>query len=181
MKYFRCRKTNRHLKNTFYKIENIITKRNDGKRNYYLIKWVGYPISCCTWEPISNLFYAMEMVQKFEDNFPFSINQKLLNEFLIEYKKQKREKRLLKKKKKKEAISNKIIICIDNLDLDYNGEKKEENKEEESIKIETNSEFDKIEENSNKEESFNFIINKNENELFNDNNEGKLKRPVLIW
>ena len=181
MKYFNCRRAYRTYKNKFYDIENIITKRNDGKTNYYLIKWKGYAISDCTWEPISNLFYAMEMVKEFEENFPFSINHKLLNEFLIEFKKHKQhfKKKSLKKQKIKKEKENKIIIYIDNMDLDN---KNEENKECEISKTESNPLVEKNEENINKDNKLNiFNIEKNDSETSININQEKLKRPTLIW
>ena len=181
MKYFNCRRVYRTFKNKFYNIENIIIKRIIGKTNYYLIKWEGYAISDCTWEPISNLFYAIQMVKEFEENFPFSINHKLLNEFLIEFKKHKQhfKKKSLKKQKNKKEKTNKIIIYIDNMDLDN---KDEENKECEISKTESIPFVKKNEVNINKENKQNiFDIDKNDSETSININQEKLKRPTLIW
>ena len=79
------RKRSSHKKNQCYAIEDIITRKTEDGKNYYLIKWKGYSIAECTWEPISHLNLAVDMVEEFDNNYPHSINQKLLNEFLMEY------------------------------------------------------------------------------------------------
>jgi hypothetical protein len=33
----------------------------------YKIKWVGWPISSCTWEPTKNLVHVKEMLKEFEE------------------------------------------------------------------------------------------------------------------
>ena len=38
-----------------YEVEKIIDKRIINGKLEYKIKWVGYPMSQCTWEPIRNL------------------------------------------------------------------------------------------------------------------------------
>ena len=105
-------------KNKLYDIEYIITRRTERNRNFYLIKWEGYSIKDCSWEPVSHLSNIKDMVKEFDDNFPYSINQKALKEFYIElhryeHKKILQKKRLLKKIKK-ERKSNKIIISLYN-------------------------------------------------------------------
>ena len=88
---------NNAQKNKSYDVEYIITSRTEGKKHYYLIKWEGYPIKDCSWEPISHLSNIMNMVNEFDDNFPNSIAQKALKEFYIELRKYKHKKFLQKK------------------------------------------------------------------------------------
>ncbi len=181
---------NTYLVNTqktdLYNIEYIITRRTEGKKNFYLIKWEGYPIKDCSWEPISHLSNIKDMVQKFDDNFPYSINQKALKEFYIElqkyeHKKYLQKKRILKNIKNKKQKSKKIIISLFEFNLDSidNNEEKEE-----PIKIEINSTVDINENKENNDtlvKDFSINLDKDNSESFETNNFGKLKKPILIW
>ena len=53
----------------YYEVEKIITRRLVGKNKIYLIKWAGYPIKDCTWEPISHLDKINFLVEDFDNNF----------------------------------------------------------------------------------------------------------------
>ena len=173
-------------KKNIYDVDKIITRRIIGKKHFYLIKWKGYPISDCSWEPISHLYNIIDMVKEFNDNFPYSIEQESLKQFYIEMKKYNQK---LKKKEKKKGInrtmkSNKIIIPIEdidiNIDIDYSV-KNEEKQDEEKSKIEgTNIISDNKVKNINENE-----ININRNiitkENINENNEQKLIWPIIIW
>ena len=95
MKYIKSININRQK---LYDVEFIITSKIKGKKKFYLIKWKGYPITDCSWEPISHLSNVNDMVKEFDDNFPNSINHKNLKEFKLELKKHKQQK-ILKKLK----------------------------------------------------------------------------------
>ena len=170
-----------------FDVEKIITRRIDGKKCLYLIKWEGYPITACTWEPISHLSNIIDMVKEFEDNFPQSINQKLLKEFYLEYQKYKYKKYLQKKrilKTYKNKKSNKIVIPLEDLDLDFPCLINEEEKKEEEIsKNDSNSnsfyEMDKKKETENKNiDDNNDIL---DNDKFNEKTVAKLIKPIIIW
>ena len=155
--------------NKSFDVEKIITRRMDGKKCLYLIKWEGYPITDFTWEPISHLSNIIDMVQEFEENFPQSINQKLLKEFYIEYKKYEhkkflQKKRLMKRQKGQKLESNKIIISLDDTDCS-----KTLNDDNEKPKIEIKcislceNENDVNKENEDKDNDINYDkINKDE-------------------
>jgi transposase InsO family protein len=51
-----------------YEVENIIGKRGFGKSTRYLIKWVGYPESSNSWEELSSLTNAQDIVEEYERN-----------------------------------------------------------------------------------------------------------------
>ena len=78
------------------------------------------------------------MVKEFDDNFPNSINHKLLKEFKLELKKYKQHTKSKKFKKiKKNSKSNKIIIELDDMDLNLinNEKERDETKIDSDIKL----------------------------------------------
>ena len=175
MKYIKTNNTNSQK---CYNVEFIITRKIKGKKKFYLIKWEGYSIADCSWEPISHLSNVNDLVKEFDDNFPNSINHRYLKEFKLEWKKYKQKKNAEKtqtfKKYKKNSHSNKIIIELDDIDLNtINNEKEtEETKIESDIIIEK-----KVNENKNE-----LLEKNNENDISNYfNNNGKLIKPILIW
>ena len=164
-------KSNNTYKQKCYNVEFIITRRIKGKKKLYLIKWEGYPIAGCSWEPISHLTNIKDMVKEFDDNFPNSINHKYLKEFKLELKKHKQHSKIIKFKKiKKSPQSNKIIIELD----DINPINKQ--KEREETKIDSDIIIEKLD-NENKNE-----LIKKTNDISNYfKNDGKLIKPILIW
>ena len=54
------------LSESEYLVEKILDKKMIKGSEYYLIKWEGYPISECTWEPKSNLTNSKDILRKFE-------------------------------------------------------------------------------------------------------------------
>ena len=172
MKYI---KSNNAYKGKYYNVEFIITRRIKGKKKFYLVKWEGYPIKGCSWEPISHLSNVIDMVKEFDDNFPNSINHTYLKEFKYEFKKYKQQKNYEKIKKfkkiKKNPQSNKIIIELDDIDLNTINTKneKEENFESDII----------VEKKDN--ENINQLIEKTNDINSYFKNDGKLIRPILIW
>ena len=171
-----------NIKNKFYDVDKIITRKIKRGKKLYLIKWKGYSLKYCTWEPISHLINILSQVQLFENNFPNSIDKKEYKEFLSLYKNYKKEKLmekklLVKNNEIKNSTTNKIIInldCIcDVLNDDLNSE--EEHKTEELINIDETF----IERNKEKEKE-----NDNNNDLINKYNffgGEKLIKPILIW
>ena len=70
----------------FYTIERILERKKDKNRYLYKIKWEGYPMDQCTWEPIENLKYAIGLVEEFNNAHPIkdyktkkTTNKKFLN------------------------------------------------------------------------------------------------------
>lgn len=126
MEYINSKKDNKsndHI-NKLYEVENIITRKIENSNRLYLIKWKGYPLRYCSWEPLSHLENILDMVNDFENNFPNSIKQKSLKRFLNLYNKKLekknvfKEKKFLKRKTKKNSfITNKLTSY---LNLDYN-------------------------------------------------------------
>ena len=110
----------KRLKNKLYEVEKIITRKIENSNKLYLIKWKGYSLRYCSWEPIPHLENILDMVNDFENNFPFTIDQKALKTFFnlynkaLEKKNVFKEKTFLKRKTKKNSlINNKITIYLD--------------------------------------------------------------------
>ena len=57
------------LQPEFYDVEKILDKKKIRGKYKYLIKWKGYPMDQCTWEPLSNLQTIKKMLQEFESKF----------------------------------------------------------------------------------------------------------------
>ena len=55
-----------------YEVEKIITRKYYKNKKYYLIKWLCYPITESTWEPISNIKNLDSMLKEFEHEYPYS-------------------------------------------------------------------------------------------------------------
>ena len=173
-----------NYKNNIYDVEKIITRRNVGKKRFYLIKWKGYPISDSSWEPITHLYNIIDMVNKFNENFPFSIEEELLNKYYesTKDKNPKLKKKIKKKHTNKKVKLNKIIIPIDNTDIDINIENSfiKEEKDDES-NIETNIISDNKEKNINVNETNDINRNVFTKDITNENSEQKLIWPIVIW
>ena len=177
------------------KVKKIITRKIDGKNKYYLIKWVGYPLKDCSWEPVSHLQNISHMVEIFDNNFPSSIDKKGLKRYLYVINRKEshiiriknpflKEKCFRKMKKNKERN---IIISIDNSRININLENKEiqeEKKEEEKeiVKNDTETEINICNNNDEDKQNLNLYENLNELNMKVDyeRNNLKLKRPILI-
>ena len=79
-----------------YPIEKILDKRKANNRIEYKIKWEGYSIKECTWEPIENLQTAIELVEEYDKLHP---NKKIKN-YTPKNKLLGKKKKLSKKEKK---------------------------------------------------------------------------------
>ena len=199
MKYLKGKK---RIKNDIndkdcFEVEKIITRKVDGKNKFYLVKWVGYPLKDCSWEPFSHLQKISGMIETFEQNFPNSIDKKRLRKYLyVSNLISKKGSHIIKIKNpflKKRVFKNKqirkndnIIICIDN--SNYFNKKDEEKKEEEEEKenYEENKETEiSIDNISIKEEKENLKIDENLNEInminSDENNLPKLIKPIIVW
>ncbi len=50
-----------------FEVECILDRKLLGNRPVYKIKWVGYPLSECTWEPLAHLSQVMDLVDAYEE------------------------------------------------------------------------------------------------------------------
>ena len=98
-------KINSECINEIYEVEKIINFRFYKNQKYYLIKWLCYPISESTWEPKSTLKHLSDMVNKFEAEYPHSVDQNMYNIYCNEVNKRKKSS---KKGQKKKGIKNGI-------------------------------------------------------------------------
>ena len=49
-----------------YIVEKILDSKLEKGKKMYKIKWKGYPVSQCTWEPVAHLSNCIDMVKDFE-------------------------------------------------------------------------------------------------------------------
>ena len=86
---------NAELCDEIYEVEKIIARKIYKSKKYYLIKWLYFPINESTWEPKSNLANINYMMNKFEAEYPSSIDQYMYDIYCEEYKKKiKRTKKV---------------------------------------------------------------------------------------
>ena len=194
MKYLLSKKRFNNDKD-YFDVEKIITRKINGKKKYYLIKWVGYPLKDCSWEPISHLQNISHMIEIFDNNFPASIDKKGLKRYLCVI--NRKESHIIRIKnpflkakcfrKMKKNKERNIIISIDNSRININLENKEileEKKEEEKeiVKNDTETEINICNNNDEDKQNLNLSENLNEVNMKVDyeKNNIKLKRPILI-
>ena len=104
--------------NKVYEVEKIITRKYYKNKKYYSIKWLCYPITESTLEPISNIKNLHLMLKEFENEYPYSIDKEMYDIYCTETKKRKSkshknkknkkiqiEKKFLSKKKKPECFT----------------------------------------------------------------------------
>ena len=70
-----------------YEVEKIIGKRYVQGKIEYKVKWLGYKMTECTWEPEENLVNVRDLIEKFENKKEKNENQLNSNNInLNEYK-----------------------------------------------------------------------------------------------
>ena len=168
--------------NVYYEVENIITRKIKGKNKFYLIKWEGYPIQYSTWEPITHLDNIMDLVEKFDNNFPNSINKRQLRKYLGKMNKGdknkiKRKNKLEKKNEYKNENVNNNHIKINLEDFDILNEVAEDNKE----CLENENEVPLLEKFENKKEDIEIKEEDIDTKISQEEEKPKLIRPILIW
>jgi hypothetical protein len=183
--------------NDYYDVEKIITRKYNGSKKYYLIKWEGYPLKDCTWEPASNLDNIPEMVEDFDNNFPKSIDKLQLKKYL-RLRHERKKNRIKKKLKLKFNSINKDDNTKNNLFITINisgNHKEEEQKKQDDIikeiQIPLCNDENKNEEikllnindteKNDKPKNNNIISFSIEDEITDNNDAPKLIEPIIIW
>ena len=96
-----------NLQEEFYNIEKILGRRKHNGIIQYKIKWEGYPISQCTWEPMKNLETAKELVEEYDRTHPITLYKK---QGKSEQKKKDKNNNLLSQKRKLNKDENENTI-----------------------------------------------------------------------
>ena len=187
MKYIQSDKNKKRKKvyHKLYKVEKIITRKIVDGRRLYLIKWEGYSIKYCSWEPLCHLINILDMVENFENNYPKSIDLNKLYLFNREYEyynsrkeKKQRKKRLNKDTQLVISKNDKIIINIEQNteDIPNIEDKSIKTAKYNALKEETN-EANRLD-NSGEKECVNISRNlNNENNFYYK----ELIEPKMIW
>ena len=61
-----------------YEVEKILTRRGEHDHLQYLIKWKGYPMDDCSWEPVSNLKNSKRILAAFNNKHETELQRRLL-------------------------------------------------------------------------------------------------------
>ena len=61
-----------------YEVEKILTRRGENDHLQYLIKWKGYPMDDCSWEPASNLKNSKRILAAFNNKYETELQRRLL-------------------------------------------------------------------------------------------------------
>jgi hypothetical protein len=61
-----------------YEVEKILTRRGEIDHLQYLIKWKGYPMDDCSWEPASNLKNSKRILAAFNNKHETELQRRLL-------------------------------------------------------------------------------------------------------
>ena len=187
--------TTSNSKNKIYDVEKIINCKIYKNKKYYLIKWLCFPIIESTWEPRSNIKHLSSILNKFESEYPYSVDQEMYNIYCAEINKKRRRSKNAKnakedknkvkslcKTKKMEGFSKSELKNVyyeklkNHLFIDFS--KRHLNKEKNQLVIDLSSESTSF-----SGENLTILINKKEilrkTETEEKNDENKLIKPIL--
>jgi len=116
--------------NNFYYVEKILDKRVNPLR--YLVKWEGYDVDSCTWEPLDNLENVSELVEEFEKEWENKMLRKKRENSSAPYNRTNSDSDEKSEKKEIEAKNSKN----NGLDEEINFRKIKKNKSKQSKKQE---------------------------------------------
>ena len=75
-----------------FEVEKIINCKIYRNKKYYLVKWLCFPIHESTWEPKTNLKNLNYMIDSFEAEYPYSIDQEMFKIYCNEFKKRNKRR-----------------------------------------------------------------------------------------
>ena len=157
----------------FYEVEKILNRRKVRGKFQYLIKWKGYSMNECTWEPLSNLENIKYFVDKFDaemdgityndDNKENENKEQEESGGSIESKEEK-QKENIKVKEKGKRLNNKIgqkgkrtiKENDEKVDDDINENKKNKNKNKRLLRKKRNLTDEEIDEKKDEKEKQKF-------------------------
>ena len=102
-----------------YEVEKIINCKYYRNKKYYLIKWLCYPINQSTWEPKSNLKNLNYLIQEFESEYPYSIDQNMYNIFCEEVSSRKRSNKKAQNAQNLKESSNESKFIAKKRKIEY--------------------------------------------------------------
>ena len=95
--------------NRVYEVEKIINYKIYKNKKYYLIKWLCFPIIESTWEPKSNIKHLSSLLNKFESEYPYSVDQEMYNIYCAEINKKGKRRSKNAKNAKEDKNRNKSL------------------------------------------------------------------------
>ena len=150
-----------------YEVEKIVDKRVRNGKVEYKIKWVGYSMEECTWEPLKNL----ENIKKMIDDYNEKINQK------ESQKKNSIEKFLGKKTDNPLPEEEKNNTIKNNEKENVNEEKNLPNLND----LKENNNNNNINENLNNKKNDSFFVDERYKEVFTIKREGNELCAIVIF
>lgn len=156
----------------YYTIEKILGRRITKGKIEYKIKWEGYSMSECTWEPIENLETAKELVEEYDKLNPIQKKNSVKSE------KNKKDNTFINKKRNSDDIQQNENIMQDN---DGKIAENGNNKNQEN----TPNDLNKEEANAENDNSDNGIVsvhseNSDENQNHQNNNLKENKKTFTV-
>ena len=99
-----------------YEVEKIINCKIYKNKKYYLIKWLCYPIIESTWEPKSNLKDLDYLIDDFEAQYPYSVDQNMYEIYCDELNRRTKKKN---KNKISKLIQNNVNFLSRKKKIEY--------------------------------------------------------------
>ena len=99
-----------------FEVEKILGRRKINGKIKYKVKWEGYSMDECTWEPIKNLENVKDLIDEYDQLHPFYKNKKnKKDKHLLNIKRQyNKDKKVNDKVTEDKIIDSKITYMVDN-------------------------------------------------------------------
>ena len=144
----------------YYIVEKILDRRELNGKLEYKIKWKGYPLSQCTWEPVENLENVHQLMEEYDRLHPFKNGEE-------KSKKIKKSENDKEKKKIEEKKEENIVINENEKEKNKKGEENNGEINNDKVLIYENENTYKVDETlknvvtiKNNDGQFNAIVNK---------------------
>lgn len=111
-----------------FEVEKILDKRTRNRKIEYKVKWVNYPISECTWEPISNLRNVKQMINEFEEKGSLFKQQQAQSALFNTGNQAEQNQSLMKKRKRTDDYAEPTMDNIKSNSINLDLKREETNK-----------------------------------------------------
>jgi hypothetical protein len=101
----------------YYVIEAILEKKKQKGVWKYKVKWEGYPMDQCTWEPRENLHNCKELLQQFEANLNTQKNSSKVLSTKPKVIKEENESPITHENSQQSPSDNKIVESTEDIEM----------------------------------------------------------------